>query len=381
MNEKEHGANVEVLRELPFGTESQLRVFLRAIEHGPMGVMITGLDGTIEYVNPKIEEITGYSVVEMIGRNPRLLQSGETSPAQYEELWQTITAGREWRGVFYNRRKTGEHYWERDIISPVTDAAGTFSHYVAIKEDVTELRRIEKEVEEQRLKYFHQSKMADVGMLAASILHEVTSPVAAIHGVTSALLKTSTDTMNRQQLEIVLDLANRLTGITQEIAEFTSPIPDKRELIDVNSIIRSTCHLVRFDKRWQSISLALDLDSQIPAVMGYKDQMSHLIVNLLVNAADAVAERPAEKSQVSIRTETSARRLLITVEDNGVGMTPEVAAHATEAFFTTKRPGKGTGLGLSLCDSIVKSHHGELTIRSVPGVGTAMIVSLPIEET
>lgn len=384
MTNEELVKEVASLRELQSETEDKLRRFIQAVEQGPVAVMITNLAGDIEYVNPKFEDITGYGAAEVIGKNPRILQSGETSSELYNELWSEITSGREWRGVFLNRKKNGEHFWERAIISAVKGANGEFTHYVAVKEDITDLRKIEKDIEEQRLKYFHQSKMADVGLLTASILHEVANPIAAIHGIISVMLreveKDEVFENSLANLRLVLSLTDRLTDITREIAEFSSPQPDQIELIDLNAIVRSTCHLVQLDQRWRNITLSIDLDPQIPAIMGYKDQLSHLVVNLLINATDAVSEEQSRQPLISIHTACEDRQVILRVKDNGVGMNQEVIEHATDAFFTTKKAGKGTGLGLSLCDSIIKSHHGEIKIKSLVGVGTEMIVYFPLSE-
>jgi two-component system NtrC family sensor kinase len=296
-------------------------------------------------------------------------------------MWKSISSGQEWRGIFLNKKKTGEYYWEQALISPVVDASGQFTHYVGIKEDITQIREIEREIEEQRLKYFHQSKMADVGLLAASILHEVANPIAAIHGIISAQLNEIEEgkQSSPENLQLALTLVNRLSDITHEISEFTSPQPDKRELVDFNSIIRSTCHLVRFDGRWKNITLSLDLDKEIPAISGYKDQLSHLLVNLLVNAADAVAGNNTSPAKIQLSTNTVNNTVRLQIKDNGHGMTEEIIRHATEPFFTTKPAGKGTGLGLSLCDSIIKNHNGTLSIESLAGLGSEICIEIPVE--
>jgi PAS domain S-box-containing protein len=384
MTHEELVKEVATLRALQLDTEDQLRRFVQAVEQGPVTVVITDVAGNIEYVNPKFEEVTGYSAAEVTGQNPRILKSGKTSDDQYEELWSTISSGREWRGVFLNRKKNGDHFWERATISPVIGVNGKTTHYVGVKEDITDLRRIEADIEEQRLKYFHQSKMAEVGLLAASILHEVANPVAAIHGIISAMLqdleKDQKSEEHAEDLRLVLSLTHRLTDITREIAEFSSPQPDKIELVDLNGIIRSTCHLAQLDQRWRNITLSIDLDQQIPAIMGYKDQLSHLLINLLSNATDAVNEEQSRQPIISVRTACEGNQVVLTVKDNGVGMSQDVIERATDAFFTTKKAGQGTGLGLSLCDSIIEAHGAEMKIKSLIGVGTEMSIYLPLSE-
>jgi len=125
-------------------TEQALRKLSRAVEQSPVSIVITDTTGAIEYANPKFTETTGYSFAEVVGANLRVLKSGLTPPEQYERLWRTITAGREWRGELCNRKKNGELYWEASSISPLTDDAGAITHYIAITEQITERKRAEE---------------------------------------------------------------------------------------------------------------------------------------------------------------------------------------------------------------------------------------------
>ena len=130
--------------------EDELRKLSQAVEQSSSSVVITDLAGDIEYANPKFTEITGYKLEEVLGQNPRVLKSGSQPKEFYANLWATIASGREWHGEFCNRKKNGELYWESASISPIRDASGEITHYVAIKDDITERRRIEQEVAEQK---------------------------------------------------------------------------------------------------------------------------------------------------------------------------------------------------------------------------------------
>jgi PAS domain S-box-containing protein len=134
--------------------DRELRKLSRVVERSPVSIVITGTSGDIQYVNPKFTEITGYSLTETIGKNPRILKSGKTKPEEYAELWQTITAGKIWRGIFRNQKKNGDQYWESAAISPVFDQAGNISNYIAIKEDITDRKQVEEalQVSSERVK-------------------------------------------------------------------------------------------------------------------------------------------------------------------------------------------------------------------------------------
>jgi PAS domain S-box-containing protein len=127
--------------------EEALRKLSRAVEQSPASIVITDTDGGIEYINPKFVRLTGYSLEEAMGKNPRILKSGEKPPEEYRQLWDIITAGGEWKGEFHNKKKNGELYWESAVISPITDVHGKITHYIAVKEDITERKNAEAERE------------------------------------------------------------------------------------------------------------------------------------------------------------------------------------------------------------------------------------------
>jgi PAS domain S-box-containing protein len=145
-------------------TEEKLRQLSRAVEQSPASIVITNPAGDIEYVNPKFIEVTGYTLAEALGKNPRILKSGEKGPEAYRELWQTITAGKEWNGEFLNKKKNGELYWESASISPIRDLAGRITHYVAVKEDIT--ARKQTEAERDMLIHDLQDALANVKSLS-----------------------------------------------------------------------------------------------------------------------------------------------------------------------------------------------------------------------
>lgn len=130
--------------------EKQLLKFFQAVKQSPTTVMITDVSGNIEYVNPKFTQLTGYTPEEVVGKNPRILKSGETPPEEYKRLWDTITSGWEWRGEFCNKKKNGELYWEHALISPIKNPEGVITHFLAVKEDITGRKQTEKEFQKAK---------------------------------------------------------------------------------------------------------------------------------------------------------------------------------------------------------------------------------------
>jgi signal transduction histidine kinase len=177
---------------------------------------------------------------------------------------------------------------------------------------------------------------------------------------------------------MILSQTARLAQICREVSDFTTSRPAETELRDVNALIRSTTSLMRYDKRVRRIALELDLDSQLPAVNCVGDQVIQVIMNLVINAADALEKTVGAAPRITVKTAATAKRVCIAVADNGCGMDAQTLQHATEAFFTTKSEGRGSGLGLALCKSIAESHNGALEIDSEVGVGTEVRFLLPL---
>lgn len=160
--------------------ENELRKLSRAVEQSPVSIVITDLDGNIEYANPKATETTGYSLDELKGKNPRVLKSGETSAEDYTYLWNSISTGHQWSGIFHNKKKSGEYYWESSVITPILDQNGKITNYLAIKEDITEKRNIELELaaSEKRFRQVAEQSMTVIWEVNNEGLYTFVSPVA-----------------------------------------------------------------------------------------------------------------------------------------------------------------------------------------------------------
>lgn len=247
----------------------------------------------------------------------------------------------------------------------------------------------EKELLLERQKYFHQEKMAAIGALAAGVAHEIGNPIAAISGIAQEMAERCPEhadgcshniTCVQCRPDLILAQTQRLAAITREISEFSSPQPAEPQFLDLNAQLRSTTSLIRYDKRMREVDLKLNLDRQLPAIYGIGDQLTQLIMNLLINAVDALETVTDRPRQIRITTDIADDCVRLAIEDDGVGMEKDVLERAFEAFYTTKPAGKGTGLGLSLCYSIMKKHEGSIDIESTPGIGTRVQVFFPIKE-
>ena len=269
---------------------------------------------------------------------------------------------------------------ERNTLTPVTrnDEVGELMH--AVNQMASALDERENELVIARQKFFHREKMAAVGALAAGVAHEIGNPIAAMSGVLQEMVDEQESGQfngaSSSKLSVLQTQIQRLSAITREISGFAAPQPIERQLLDLNGLVRTTAGLMGYDKRMNRVNLRLDLDSQLPAIYGVADQLTQVIMNLLINAADALSFKVVGEREIILHTGFSADNVSLSITDNGGGMDQETLNRAFEAFFTTKS--KGNGLGLSLCYSIINGHGGTIEIDSTPDQGTTVRLSLPL---
>lgn len=247
-----------------------------------------------------------------------------------------------------------------------------------------ELRERETQIELHRQQQFHKEKMAAVGSLAAAVAHEINNPMSAIVGVAEAIadqreVRSCAHTGSVCQPHLILDQARRVMQITRQISEFSVPRSPEPELLDLNGLIRSTCGFVSFDRRFRGIDLEQALDPTLPAVRGVADHLVQVLMNVLINAADALAERKAGPPRIQVRSSRSPAGVRLEITDNADGIAPENLPRVFEENFTTKAPGRGSGLGLSLCRRLVDEAGGSIGIESSLGQGTRITILLPLE--
>ena len=227
--------------------------------------------------------------------------------------------------------------------------------------------------------------MAAVGSLAAAVAHEINNPIAAIQGVAESI-RGNCENSHCGNLgthchpDMILTHTRRIAQITRQLADLTSARSVEAEWVDLNSLLRSTASFVSFDRRLRHSRLDLELDPAVPAVWSVPDHITQVAMNLVLNAADAIAEVTGREGRVAIATRPNGEFVRFEVSDNGTGMEPGVLARAFEEAFTTKPAGRGSGIGLFMCKTLIERAGGRIAIASRPGEGTRVEVDLPTRE-
>jgi PAS domain S-box-containing protein len=362
--------------------EAQVRRLFQAVEQSPVTVVITDASGAIQYVNPCFSRVTGYSREEAIGQNPRVLKSGVHPPEFYAELWARLESGREWRGQLCNRTKGGELFWEEAVISPVKDGDGRITSYIAVKEDVSERRKLEERL-------LQSQKMEAVGRLAGGIAHDFNNMLSVITGHVELALRTSYDgDPRRRHLLEVRKAAERAASLTRQLLAFSRKQVLQPKPIDLNAVLADMNKMLQ-----RLIGEDVDLEIQPAAGLGTvladPGQIEQVLLNLAVNARDAMPDGgrlTLATANVDLAEADAQRRGLappgryvcLAVEDTGCGIRDEIREHIFEPFFTTKEPGKGTGLGLSTVYGIVKQSGGYIWVSSGVDRGARFDIYLPL---
>src|SRR5450759_3675662 len=363
--------------------EESLRLQSAALNAAADAIIITDRAGGVEWFNPAFTQLTGYTAEEAIDKNLRdLVKSGKHDQAFYKDLWDTILAGRPWHGEIINRRKDGSLYTEAQIVTPILDASGTITHFIAIKEDITERLQLEAQ-------YRQSQKMEAIGQLAGGVAHDFNNLLTVIMGNTDLLLSdTSANDSKRGPLADVRTAAERAADLTRQLLAVSRKQILEPKLVDVHEVVSGIEKMLR-RLIGEDVELLTDLAADPSWVKVDPGQLEQVVMNLAMNARDAmprggrltIRTRTLDPGEPVDLEETAGQRLrpkvAISISDTGIGIPPEVKTHLFEPFFTTKGIGKGTGLGLATVFGIVKQSGGDITVESEPGKGATFTVILP----
>ncbi|MEZ5412803.1 MAG: PAS domain S-box protein [Opitutaceae bacterium] len=497
---------VSIIRDITEQKKVDRRIRLQAaaMEATMNTIVITNERGEIEWANPAFTRISGYTLEEALGQNPRILKSGVQSEEYYRGLWQTISSGQNWSGTFVNRRKDGSHYVEEVTITPVKDHAGRINHYVAVKQDITQRRAAEKSLQESEERYrllfdaspvpmwvydtdtlrflavndtalrqygytteeflgstllrvqieadvaaFKQwiatnrevpltaseakhrrkdgteiavellsrpmryqghdarlviaidvsekkaleqqylraQRLESLGQLASGIAHDLNNMLAPVLFAAPLLRSSLTSERHGKVLDALENSAQRGADLVRQILGFARGASGELRVIQLKHIAREVAATLESTLP-KTIRLETNIETTAWPVEADPTQIHQLILNLAVNARDAMPEGGLLAIKVANRTLTTAEAeaipgaspgnwVEIDVTDTGTGIPPEVLPHIWDAFFTTKPDGAGTGLGLVTVRGIVVRHHGFLQVETKMRKGSTFRIFLP----
>ena len=362
--------------------EEELQKLSQAIEQSPVAVIIAKPDGAIDYVNPRFTEITGYTAAEVRGRNPRILKTDRMPPEDYQFLWNTITSGRVWHGVFYNKKKNGEFYWASASISPIRNAEGNVTYFVGMQEDITSLKMTEQALQEAK----EAAEAANVAKseFLASMSHEIRTPMNAIIGMADLMAETPLNPEQQQYLELFRSAGENLLSLINDILDL-SKVESGRLSLDTSpfhlaEVTGKACDVADIRAREKSIEIACRIAPEVcQSLVGDAARLQQILLNLLGNAIKftEVGEVVMEVSrEMEIPDQQGDQDCLLhfTIKDTGIGIPQEklnsIFERFTQADSSTTRRYGGTGLGLTISKQLSELMGGRIWVESTVGKGS-----------
>jgi PAS domain S-box-containing protein len=326
------------------------------IESLPVGVATLDDSHRVTYWNSAMEMITGVEKSDALNKEAGGLLTC-LEPRLFNPTMQ--------EGEITCRRNFDPQIILKGYVSRLT---GVQKGFVLVLEDITEKKKIEEEL-------FRTTKHASVGRLAAGVSHEIGNPLASISSLVQELLTEDGSSFVKGSLNTIHQHVNRIARIVRNLGDFARLYPRQRVPTSLHDILQNTMDLVRFDKNFKKIQVAVDVQNARPVKID-PDQMQQVFLNLLLNARDAMPDG----GMLDISMKESEGRVRMVFADTGTGIETGVKDKVFDPFFTTKGPSRGTGLGLSICYSIIKDHGGTIEVESEKDKGTKFIITLPVEE-
>ena len=343
----------------------------RLMDSFPDMVVALDADSRYTFASPQIFDVLGYLPEDLIGKK----LGGRTDPqdrAAMVELFNDLISGRVSNGQieYRTQHKNGEWRLLRASARPLHDEAGRATGIIASARDITDQQRLQQQV-------IQSERLAAMGQMIAGVAHELNNPLTAILGVTELMRDQSQDETARRQLDLAHRQARRAAHIVESLLVFSRPSTPRNTLLHLNDLLQRTLQLHEHSLRINNVTVDFVARPDLPTVLGDSNQLTQVFLNLIVNAEQAIREiRP--QGSLRIRLGVVGDRLLITFQDDGVGIPRDALPRIFDPFFTTKRPGRGTGLGLSICMAIVREHQGDISAQPLPDGGSVFTVSLPV---
>ncbi len=362
-------------------TQEELQKFQAILENAPISIVITDLDGAIEYVNPWFTKITGYTLKEAVGQNPRILKTEYHSSEEYDKLWSDITHDKAWSGIFENQKKNGEHYWESAIISPVHNAKGEVINYLGIKEEISKEVYLKQQLEEKEEIMIAQSRHAAMGEMISMIAHQWRQPITVISMVANNLLadvefdEVEAQSVQKSAKKVLLQ-THHLSKTIDDFKNFFRP-NKKLEIMLINDVIEENLGIIGKSLENNNIAVEKEYAVKTP-IATYSRELLQVLINIFKNAKEALVENRVKDPVIMVRTHEDAQYVYISICNNGKGIDPEIVAKIYDPYFSTKDEKVGTGLGLYMSKTIIEKHlNGTIKAQNIKEGGVCFEISLP----
>ena len=361
--------------------EIELVKLSRVVEQSPVSVIITNTESKIEYVNQKFSEITGYTSSEIIGLTPVFMQSGNTSDLTYKNLWESILKGKSWNGELQNRKKNGDLYWERVLVSPITDQTGNITNFIAIKEDITK-RKLTEEALIEAIKKAEESARLKSAFLA-NVSHEIRTPMNSILGFTGLLRQSEiNEEKKKKYLSVIEKSGDRLLNFIDDIITFskieTEQITVDSERLNLNKLTESIYALFKPETEKKGLQLYLKNQLQTEDTFIYtdKEKIIAIITNLVKNAIKFTCN-----GSIEFGYEKHKKFITFFVKDTGQGISMDQKEIIFERFRqgseSLSRNYDGAGMGLCISKTYVELLGGKIWVESEAGKGSVFYFTLP----
>ena len=379
-----------IAREITEQRNSERKVHRLAliVEQVSDSIVITDMNGHIEYVNHAFEKTTGYNAKEVLGQKISIVRSGQQQNGVYKDLWETISTGKVWEGRLINKTKQGDLIHEESVIFPVKDQNGSIINYAAVQRNVTNEKSLEQQLSQAQ-------KMEAIGQLAGGIAHDFNNYLTVINGYAELLL-TKFDKSN-PFLSYVNDIHKsgaQAQNLTRQLLAFSRRQMITPKIISINQTINNIDKMLRrlISENIELVTILTETEQTVKADPG---QIEQILVNLIINARDAIYEKKDIQGNNRITITTSVVNLddkyilthagsksgvhvCISVSDTGIGLNKNEVTKVFEPFYTTKHESRGTGLGLSTVYGIVKQNGGSIYVYSEPGLGATFKIYWPV---
>lgn len=361
--------------------ESQIRKLSEAVKQSPASIVITDMEGTIEYVNPRFVEETGYTFEEAVGQNPKVLKSGEQSDLYYKNMWETISSGNFWTGEFHNKKKNGELYWEAAVIAPIKDEKGVTTNYLAVKEDITEMKKMQVALENAKLKAEESERLK--AAFLANMSHEIRTPMNGLLGFVDLLKDPNLSYEEKMEyITIIEESGHRMLNIINDLINISKVESGQMQLnladSNINDQIRFIQNFFKLEASNKGIELitSCPLESDLSIIKTDREKVYAVLTNLIKNAIKFTA-----KGTITVGYVIKDNKMEFYVKDTGRGIPSDKLKAIFDRFQqvdTQLSNGiEGSGLGLTISKAYIEMLGGKIWVDSLVGEGSTFYFTLP----